>query len=228
MEQPGCSLAVVFDWDGTVFDTDFFIDQAIEHVLEQYAPSELERLRPCFYLSQRPVSPLKMLRLPNAGREAIIKAIAEEVRNLEKHASPFKGAQALINHLRLLDIPLAVLTRRDRASLTAQLQRSSLDQAFASVICRGEVPPKPDPAGLDLIRQQLRVEKLILIGNSLDDMHCALQAGAEFVAVSFCPRVRDEPFGSADCRVLTNYNTLHDALMQRLRCDLTSDHPNQG
>ncbi len=216
MAEPGCSLAVVFDWDGTVFDSDFLIDLAIERVLEQHAPSELERLQPSFYLSRRPVSPLKMLRLPSTGREATIQAIAEELRTLEKRAAPFNGAQALIGHLRQLGIPLAILTRRDRASLTAQLRRCALEQAFTSIVCRGETQPKPDPAGLHLIRQQLQAERLILIGNSMDDMHCARQADTDFIAVRLCSRVRDEPFDSVDCNVLNNYKAVHDALVQTL------------
>ncbi|MFJ2466762.1 HAD family hydrolase [Pseudomonas sp. NPDC087615] len=221
MSQRGSSTAVVFDWDGTVFDTDFLIDEAIERVLKRHAPSELHRLQPFFYSSRRQTSPLKLLRLPQQGRNTVIQEIANELRMLEKQASAFDGAKTLILRLKSLGVPLAVLTRRDRASLTAQLQKCSLEHAFDVLVCRSEVPAKPDPAGLALIRQQLQAERIVMIGNSMDDMLCARNAQVEFIAVNFCTRVKEAQLGEPDCQVLSNYSLVHDALMKMLCPGLT-------
>lgn len=217
IEQSGCPTAVVFDWDGTVFDTDFLIDAAIERVISRHDPDELRRLEPFFYTSKPHTSPLRTLRLPLHGREAIIKEIAGEVRILEKEASAFSGAKEFIHCLLELAVPLAVLTNRDRASLSEQLQRSALDRAFGLLVCRGEVPPKPDPAGLTLIRKKLLVERIVMIGNSMDDLLCARNAGAEFIAVNLCTRVREPQVSIPGCRIVSNYNAVQKAVMDILR-----------
>ncbi|NCE90226.1 HAD family hydrolase [Pseudomonas sp. L13] len=210
------STVVVFDWDGTIFDTDFLIDLAIETVLARHDPEELQRLMPVFYTSHRHTSPLKSLRLQPHGREAIIKEIAAQLHALERRACAFEGGRELVQHLKELGVPLAILTRRDRVSLCAQLKRAGLHDVFDVLLCRGEVASKPDPAGLLLIRRTLAVAHVVMVGNSMDDLLCAQRSGAEFVAVNLCKRVREPQIDEQSSCVLSDYDAVRRAVLERL------------
>lgn len=221
MMESRCSAAVVFDWDGTLFDTDFLLDLAIKRTLKHRGSLELERLSALLFRAVRPVSPLKHMRLPEMGRATTVHTIGREFRQLDEQACAFEGITELLLRLRATGIPLAILTRRDRQSLTQQLKRSELDDVFSLILCRGEVPAKPHPEGLSRIRKQLQVDRLVMIGNSMQDLECAQRAQADFIAVKFCSRVEDDPFAAAECRVLTHPGALYESIMQAVVVDNT-------
>lgn len=210
------STAVVFDWDGTILDTDFIVDEAIEAVIGKHQPDELNRLQHLLYTSKRPACPLSSVRLPMEGRETILKELAFKMRTLVERAPVFDGAKELIYLLQKLAVPLAILTKRDRTSLSEQLERSSLASAFKLSVCRGEVQPKPNPEGLILISRILKVNRVVMIGNSMDDLLCARNANCEFVAVDLCSRVRESQICKSHYNVESNYNDIQEAVIKKL------------
>ncbi|CRM12427.1 MULTISPECIES: HAD family hydrolase [Pseudomonas] len=216
MKKTNVSTAVVFDWDGTILDTDFIVDEAIESVIGKHRPDELNRLRPLLYTSKRPACPLSSLRLPIKDRENIINELANRMRVLVDKASVFDGARELIYFLQKLGVPLAILTKRDRSSLSEQLKRSSLTSAFKLSVCRGEVQPKPDPEGLFLIRRILKVDRIVMIGNSMDDLLCAQNAKCEFIAVDLCSRVKEPQICKIINNVESSYYDINKAVFKKL------------
>ena len=210
------SAAVVFDWDGTICDNEFLIDEAIKRVMDRVDPAESLRLSPLFYNPQRHISPLKALRLPEERRESLIREIKHELDILEEGACTFEGSTDLFLELKRCGIPLGILTRRRRTSLDEQLRRYSLETIFDVAICREDVPAKPHPDGLFMIMKKLSVDKVIMVGNSVDDFLCARNAGAHFIGVHLCKRSNSSPFFGTDCDVMTTVKEVHLRIMKYL------------
>lgn len=94
-----------------------------------------------------------------------------------KRATWMPGAQALLHHLKDRGIPVAILTRNSREAVLAT--DAALDLGVEMILTRQDAPPKPDPAGLVTIAEQLQVptERMTYIGDYVDDLTAARGAG---------------------------------------------------
>jgi HAD superfamily hydrolase (TIGR01509 family) len=92
---------------------------------------------------------------------------------------PNPGAQALLTELAALGVPLAVATGKSRRGLDEQLAAFGWQSLFALTRCAGEGPPKPDPALLREICDELGVppEQAVMIGDTRYDLQMACGAG---------------------------------------------------
>lgn len=99
-------------------------------------------------------------------------------------AAPFVGVNDFLGWLREQSIQTAVLTRNSRASVDVALARTNL--TFSQVITREEAPPKPDPAGLELIchRWQIPKHEVLFFGDYLFDLEAGERAGIKTVLFS--------------------------------------------
>ncbi|NTX18307.1 HAD family hydrolase [Burkholderia cepacia] len=146
-------FAVAFDWDGTLLDSDFLIDMAVETVLKRRKISSLTRIQTALYSVRKGRPLLEQVSLPEAERSETISEISAEFRRLESEAPLFGGARELIVQLHEINIPLGIFTGRDRTSLQAKLNNLSLINLFSSTICRNEAPSKPNPEGLHKLKK---------------------------------------------------------------------------
>ncbi|MBU6273217.1 MAG: HAD-IA family hydrolase [Betaproteobacteria bacterium] len=100
-------------------------------------------------------------------------------------ARPVPGAQALLTELAALGITLAVATGKSRRGLDEQLSAFGWQSLFALTRCAGEGPPKPDPALLREICDELAVPaaQTVMIGDTRHDLQMARGAGARALGV---------------------------------------------
>lgn len=195
------TYAVAFDWDGTLLDSDYLLDQAVETVLKRHdASASLAHIAPSLY-GPRPAGPLlRQLQLPVFNRAAIVADLASEYRLLEESAQPFEGALDLLQRLRQRGVALAVVTGRERAPFDAAVRRLGLSHYFQATVCAGEFAAKPSPDGLLGAKAAMHVDELVFVGNSDDDLKCAQSAGEAFIGVHLCRRARRKTL-TADAEV---------------------------
>ncbi|NUF86028.1 HAD family hydrolase, partial [Acinetobacter seifertii] len=93
------------------------------------------------------------------------------------------------------------------------------------LVCRNEVPLKPNPAGLYKLKEALDVQKIIFIGNSLDDQEAAINAGTDFVAVKCCERVRIPQVFLNNVNVMKNFHEISSLLEQKLKYFSLEEQP---
>lgn len=120
--------------------------------------------------------------LPAAEAAAKHAWLLEHERSLALAAEPAPGAQTLIRTLHQRGYSLGVLTRNARELALLTLSILGIQNCFdpLAILGRDEAPPKPRPDGLLQLAQhwKIRPNQLIMVGDYLNDVQCAHQAGA--------------------------------------------------
>lgn len=94
-----------------------------------------------------------------------------------EHAEWNEGASEALHEVRLMRLPVAIVTRNSRASLEAVCRR--LDITADLLVAREDAPPKPDPACLHHVAESLGVpiENLLVVGDFRHDTEAGRAAG---------------------------------------------------
>lgn len=184
--------AVVFDVDGTLFDTLPSLAAAANEVLEGAGLNAiaLPMLRPA--LSEGLVPMFRQALALQA------EAIADETAARLEHdylalymqhglatARPFAGAAATLEAFAAQGLRLAICTNRDRASTDALLAAASFPVDFEVIVGIGDAPlakPAADPLLRVLQRMGLSPSQALFIGDSAIDARCAQAAQVRFAA----------------------------------------------
>lgn len=185
----GRARGIAFDWDGTLCDTDFLLDKVLEAVLTRHCCWQaLDLVAPYLYRARGGVPLAKRIMLPERNRAAIVQDIANEARERSDNVGLFPGISSMLGSLAARNVPVAIVTGRDRNSLVLQLQKLGLQTTFGAIVCAEDSPRKPDPTGLLAVQQQLGVREMLYVGNSDDDAAAAAAGGFSFVGVKFFPK----------------------------------------
>ena len=180
---------IVFDWDGTLFDSTRLIARCI-----QAACADLGTAVP----SDRDASYVIGLGLSDALRHAAPDLPRERYRELAaryRHhylasldeLALFDGTVAMLHALRARNHWLGVATGKTRAGLDDALSRSALAGLFHATRTADETASKPDPRMLNELMRELGVpaERTLMVGDTTHDLQLAANAGSASVAVSF-------------------------------------------
>ena len=180
---------VVFDWDGTLFDSTRLIARCI-----QSACADVGTTVP----SDRDASFVIGLGLSDALRHAAPDLPPERYRELGERyrlhymASQndivlFDGTAAMLRGLKARNHWLGVATGKTRRGLDDALQRSELKGLFDATRTADETAGKPDPLMLLELMRELgaRADRTLMVGDTTHDLQLAANAGCASVAVSF-------------------------------------------
>jgi phosphoglycolate phosphatase len=184
--------AVVFDLDGTLFDTLPSLTAAANETLRaaemRAIPQELlraalsEGLLPMFR---------QALALQAAPVEAAAASRLEErflscyTRHWLRETSLFTGASSLLAALHARGLPLAICTNRDRATTETLLASGAIHTHFDTIVGIGDAP-QPKPAADPLLRVleilALQPSEILFVGDSYMDARCAALSQVRFAA----------------------------------------------
>ena len=159
--------AVLFDFDGTLTAPGAIDFQAI-------------KLRLCCPPDQPVLEHIDQLD-PKDKHQALRALEAMELE-AARRSRPNKGALELLQWLKDTRIPFGLLTRNgpDSVSLTLAAFQGIAVQDFGVIVTRAEAPPKPDPAGVLLAADRLRVHprEILFVGDYRFDIIAGHRAGA--------------------------------------------------
>jgi HAD superfamily hydrolase (TIGR01549 family) len=186
------NYAVMFDLDGTLVDTTASFDATIDIMIRRYAgsplaPGELNSLRTEGGYNDDWVATHELLRRRgiNVDLKKIVAEATEQYLKLAvDHESPYFDAD-LLPRTRERH-PLFIVTGRTRPEYDP-VWGSRLDPLFERVYCLFDVPggkPKPAPDYLLKVKEDYKVTDGVYVGNSVDDMRAARQAGLAAIAVT--------------------------------------------
>ncbi len=180
---------IVFDWDGTLFDSTALITRCIQAACTDVGvptPSDRDAsfvigmgLREAL-LHAAPSLPTE--RYPELGLR-----YRHHYRARQHELLLFDGALGLLAALKDRQYLLAVATGKSRAGLDEVLTAASLHGVFDGTRTADETASKPDPMMLLELMSQLGAEpgRTLMIGDTTHDLQLAANAGTASVAVSY-------------------------------------------
>lgn len=181
--------AVLFDWDGTVMDSTYSIASSI-----QLASADLELPVPSIQQASWVIG----LSLESALYRAVPDLTAEQMplfleryryhfMQRDPHIKLFDGILPFMGELRGRQIALGVATGKSRQGLDRVLQQVNLSTFFDATRCADETRSKPDPEMLHQLLAELMLEpeQVLMVGDTVHDIHMAANAGMDSIAVTY-------------------------------------------
>ena len=200
---------VVFDWDGTLSDSTAAIAKAI-----QDAAADLGLPVP----DDATASHVIGLGLHEALARAVPTLPAERIGEYsaryrfhylarEAELVLFPGARELIAELRQAGALLAIATGKSQRGLQRALAGAGLGAEFAATRCADQTHPKPHPAMLLELADELMVapQRVLMVGDTTHDLQMAEAANAAAVGLTQGAHPYEQ---LAACRPLALFDTL--------------------
>lgn len=180
---------VVFDWDGTVFDSTAHIAHAIQRAVEDVGgtPPSLETARNVIGLGLEQALAQTAPDVPPARYDALSRRYLWHYSQDQNAITLFEGIHELLETLRQRSIKLAVATGKSRRGLDEALTQSGLGAYFHTTRTADETQGKPHPQMLLEILEELdcQPQSCLMIGDTTYDLQLAANANCASVAVCY-------------------------------------------
>lgn len=209
---------IVFDWDGTLFDSTALITRCIQASCADLGLSVPSAERASYVIGMG-LSDALQHAAPELPRERY-RELAERYRYhyvARQHEIVFfEGTLAMLQDLRSRGHLLGVATGKSRRGLDDVLKTSALRGLFDATRTADETASKPDPRMLLELMAQFDVaaSRTVMIGDTTHDLQLAANAGTASIGVSY---------GAHDHETFTVFDTsyvahstaqLHDWLLR--------------
>lgn len=208
---------VVFDWDGTLFDSTALIVRAIQAACADLGiavPSDADAAYVIglgLHEALRHAAPaLPPERYPELGRR-----YRRHYVERQHELALFEGTLALLAALKARRRRLAVATGKSRRGLDEALTHVELRGVFDATRTADETAGKPHPRMLLELMAELDVppERTLMIGDTTHDLQLAANAGTASVAVAYGAHRHEAFAGHAPLAVVHSPRELHDWLL---------------
>ncbi len=180
---------VVFDWDGTLFDSTALITRCIQAACADVGVAVPSRERASYVIGMG-LSEALQHAAPDLPRERY-RDLAERYRHhyfaRQDEIAFFDGTLAMLQALKARGQRLGVATGKSRRGLDAALNESELRGLFDATRTADETASKPDPKMLRELMAELGSvpERTLMVGDTTHDLLLARNAGTASVGVSF-------------------------------------------
>jgi phosphoglycolate phosphatase len=180
---------VVFDWDGTLMDSTAGIAESIRNAARDLGlpvPAR-EVASHVIGLGLRDSLRGAVPTLPEHRYAEFVEAYRRHFAVEQERMELFPGVRELLEELRIGGRLLAVATGKSRRGLDQALAATDLARYFAASRCADETTPKPDPAMLLELLDELEAAPggALMVGDTSHDLEMARGAGVDAVAVSY-------------------------------------------
>ncbi|MEQ8822362.1 MAG: HAD family hydrolase [Sumerlaeia bacterium] len=197
---------IVFDLDGTLVDAFGDIRAAVNHALarREYPEHDHDAIHGMVGNGLRKLCERALpTSAPEHSDAAAFEAfVADTFAYYEAHpvdhARFFDGIDVVLQKLRSWGFQLAVLSNKAHGLTTLVAEGTGLTPLVDFVVGAGaelnsqEIPLKPDPGGIERLRQAAGTERAVMVGDSLPDAEAARRAGVPFVGVNWGTGSRQE------------------------------------
>lgn len=179
---------VVFDWDGTLIDSAGTIAECIRESARDMGLPVPSREQASHVIGLGLHDSLRIA-VPGLAPEQYMEFVAHYRRHFlarEDRMLLFSGVRELLAELSVTR-PLAIATGKSRRGLDRALDAGGLRRYFAASRCADETNPKPHPAMLLELMEELAVspDRTLMIGDTSHDLQMAQAAGVDAVAVTY-------------------------------------------
>ena len=185
MAKPITTL--LFDFDGTLLDTNELIIQTFQYVLGNHYPGRYERidilpfLGPTLYESFDSIDPEKTEQLIEEYR-AWNKSMHDEL------SSEFDGVSETMRLLKAAGMKMAIVSTKRKEMIMKGLELLDVEGIFDEVIAMDDVTrtkPDPEPILLALERLGATADEALMIGDNYHDIVGGKNAGVRTAGVAW-------------------------------------------
>lgn len=216
--RPRAYDLIVFDWDGTLFDSTALIARSIQLACEDMGLPVPARHEAAYVIGLGLHDALAHVAptLPADQVPAMGQRYRHHYFRQQGELSLFDGTVELLQALKARHHWLAVATGKSRLGLNEALAHVELRGMFDGTRTADETASKPHPLMLQELMAEFGVdpERTLMIGDTTHDLQLALNAGTHSVAVSYGAH---EPaaFGDYPARFVAHSTAeLHDWLLR--------------
>jgi len=179
---------IVFDWDGTIIDSTGTIAECIQQAAAEMSlpvPHD-ERARHVIGLGLHDSLRHAVPELPASRYADFVALYRKHFLAREDAMKLFPGMDELLAELQKTHT-LAIATGKSRKGLDRALDAGGLRKYFAASRCGDETSPKPHPAMLRELMDELNLSQpqLLMIGDTSHDLEMANAAGVDSLAVTY-------------------------------------------
>lgn len=183
-----CQLpkAILFDWDNTLVDTWGTMHQALNETLLKFdkTPWSLEDVRQRAHKSAREAFPILFGdQWPEAVKHFYEVIDAVHVHHLET----LEGAKDLLDYLKLVGVPLGIVSNKKGDVLRREVNHLGWDHFFGTVVGAGDAEKdKPHPAPILKALNLLALpasQAIWFVGDSPADWQAAIAADCRPIAI---------------------------------------------
>lgn len=185
---------LVFDWDGTIIDSASTIAECIQRAAADVGLPVPTREQASHVIGlglqdalRHAVPSLRPERVPE-----FVERYREHFRAAEHTMDLFGGMRELLASLQK-ERALGIATGKSRRGLDRSLEATGLKPYFRASRCADETHPKPHPAMLLELMDELDVaaEDALMIGDTSHDLEMARAAGVDALAVTYGAHAED-------------------------------------
>ena len=218
MTSPRQFELVVFDWDGTLFDSTALIARCIQAACADLGvpvPSDAQ----ASYVIGMGLTEALQHAAPELPRDRY-RELGERYRHhyaARQHEIVFfDGTLAMLEDLKARGHALAVATGKSRLGLDDALDTSELRGLFDATRTADETASKPDPRMLVELMDHFRIapERTVMVGDTTHDLQLARNAGTASIGVSYGAHEHESFAGFGARHVAHSVADLHDWLVR--------------
>jgi len=179
---------LVFDWDGTLMDSVHSIVACTRAAMldAELPPRSEAEIRQVIGMDLRESFERFYPEIDGARYERVVESYrCHWLCDYKDHAELFAGVPEALAELARAGHRLAIATAKSRRGLDRELARTGLADLVHATRTIDEAPPKPDPAMLLGLMDELGVTaaRTLMIGDTTFDLDMAQNAGAAAVGV---------------------------------------------
>jgi phosphoglycolate phosphatase len=209
---------IVFDWDGTLFDSTALIVRCIQNACRDIGAGVPSDADAAYVIGlglqdalRHAVPGLDAARYPELGLRYRHHYFASQ-----HELSMFPGTLEMLQALKARHHWLAVATGKGRRGLDEALAHAQLKSLFDGTRTADETASKPDPRMLNELMREFGTEpeRTLMIGDTTHDLQLARNAGTPRVAVSYGAHDHEAFGGFEPLAIAHSTRELHDWLLQ--------------
>ncbi|WP_436870443.1 HAD-IA family hydrolase [Acinetobacter courvalinii] len=178
---------VIFDWDGTLFDSVGQIVASLQYAAQQFEqPLTDEAAKSIIGLGLPEVMQILFPQVPHLHQE-LLQCYADHYVANSKGDVWFNGVAELLMDLKQQGLKLAVATGKSRKGLDRVLAQTNSHALFDITRAASETKSKPDPLMLQEILAEMDVaaEHAIMVGDTSYDLEMAQNLDMPRIGVSY-------------------------------------------
>ena len=215
---------IIFDWDGTLFDSVGQIVASLQYAAQQFEqPLTDEAAKSIIGLGLPEVMQILFPQVPHLHQE-LLQCYADHYVANSKGDVWFNGVAELLMDLKQQGLKLAVATGKSRKGLDRVLAQTNSHALFDITRAASETKSKPDPLMLQeiLAEMDVAVECAIMVGDTSYDLEMAQNLSMPRIGVSYGVHSIETLQQYQPLTIAHNVQDLHGYLQSLLKvADLT-------